>query len=146
MAVALGDDRLVHSPVTDYVLQDTKRRILVVIARTPPEVCSSSYGLVDLVERLERLALLTDQSFADSSYYLSCDDMRVDHYQELMDRGWRRYGLCTSWLSMSLSADSETDQAPYIINLTSRTNVVLIIQFGILRKLLLTGLRLTRLD
>jgi len=27
-----------------------------------------------------------------SSYYMSCDNMRVDHYQELMDRGWRRSG------------------------------------------------------
>ncbi|KIW26049.1 uncharacterized protein PV07_09178 [Cladophialophora immunda] len=27
-----------------------------------------------------------------SSYYMSCDNMRVDHYQYLMDRGWRRSG------------------------------------------------------
>ncbi|KAI1625963.1 arginine-tRNA-protein transferase [Exophiala viscosa] len=27
-----------------------------------------------------------------SSFYISCDNMRVDHYQELMDRGWRRSG------------------------------------------------------
>ncbi|KIW41779.1 hypothetical protein, variant 2 [Exophiala oligosperma] len=27
-----------------------------------------------------------------SSYYMSCDNMRIDHYQELMDRGWRRSG------------------------------------------------------
>ncbi|KAI1612894.1 arginine-tRNA-protein transferase [Exophiala viscosa] len=27
-----------------------------------------------------------------SSFYMSCDNMRVDHYQELMDRGWRRSG------------------------------------------------------
>jgi hypothetical protein len=25
-----------------------------------------------------------------SSYYISCDKLRVDHYQELIDRGWRR--------------------------------------------------------
>lgn len=31
----------------------------------------------------------SDGSF---SYYLSCDNMRVDHYQELLDRGWRRSG------------------------------------------------------
>jgi hypothetical protein len=29
---------------------------------------------------------------SDSSYYMSCDNMRVDHYQYLMDRGWRRSG------------------------------------------------------
>ncbi|KAK5081153.1 Arginyl-tRNA--protein transferase 1 [Lithohypha guttulata] len=28
----------------------------------------------------------------NSSYYMSCDNMRIDHYQELMDRGWRRSG------------------------------------------------------
>ncbi|EHY60329.1 Arginyl-tRNA--protein transferase 1 [Exophiala dermatitidis] len=27
-----------------------------------------------------------------SAYYMSCDNMRLDHYQELMDRGWRRSG------------------------------------------------------
>lgn len=26
------------------------------------------------------------------SYYMACDNMRVDHYQEIMDRGWRRSG------------------------------------------------------
>ncbi|EXJ82632.1 arginine-tRNA-protein transferase [Capronia epimyces CBS 606.96] len=27
-----------------------------------------------------------------SAYYMSCDNLRLDHYQELMDRGWRRSG------------------------------------------------------
>nr|WAW84735.1 hypothetical protein [Knufia petricola] len=32
------------------------------------------------------------QKDGSCSYYMSCDSMRVDHYQELMDRGWRRSG------------------------------------------------------
>lgn len=32
------------------------------------------------------------QKDGSCSYYMSCDNMRVDHYQELMDRGWRRSG------------------------------------------------------
>lgn len=32
------------------------------------------------------------QKDGSCSYYLSCDNMRVDHYQDLVDRGWRRSG------------------------------------------------------
>lgn len=50
---------------------------MVFFATYPPSVFSSAGGLF---------------SMTGSSYYMSCDNMRIDHYQELMDRGWRRSG------------------------------------------------------
>lgn len=36
-------------------------------------------------------ASMLTSNHLDANYYMTCENMRVDHYQALMDRGWRRY-------------------------------------------------------
>ena len=76
-----GDNRLILLRE-----QGTCRKVAVAIARMERVVSAAIVGRKLALPAYATRHLTT----LGANYYMNCDNMRVDHYQELVDRGWRR--------------------------------------------------------